>query len=207
MAKKKESYEPLSSMPRTYSLLNEIRENKLYKAHWDRRDTRARAILEESCDSIQPMKLVKGNIYVFKYFEPKTRAELEYYDAYPAIILFGEFNAKEGGRRYLGFNVHYYPPRIRFEVLNKVMEIYQNIYKKSWEDGLKRDLSHLEYAQLLYLLKKSKLDFGVRMYIPALIKEAVVVPPNLWHIAAFTEGMFKKRTREMIMKYWRSWRS
>lgn len=192
-------------MPRTYSLLKEIRESKLYKTHWDKRDTRSRAILEEQCDKAPVGNLAKGNIYLFKYYEPKTKAELEYYDAYPAIILFGRFNAKEGGKRCLGFNVHYYPPRIRFQVLNKVMEIYQNIYKKSWQDGLKTDMSHLEYAQLIYLLKKSKLDFGVRMYIPGLIKDAVLVPPNLWHIAAFTEGQFKKRTRDAIMKFWKSW--
>ena len=56
-------------------------------------------------------------------------------------------------------------------------------------------------------LEKAKLDFGVRMYIPELVKEARLIPPKYWEIAVFTEGWFKKRTRIAIMNYWYRWKT
>lgn len=191
-----------SRMPKTYSLLKEIREDALYKAHVDRRDARARKIINEHGIPVGPGKLIAGNLYLMEYFYPKTEAQLDYYDAMPCSIIFGKFKTKKGEPRVLAFSIHYFPPRIRFQVMNKVMEIYQNIYKGSWKKGLGKDLSFLEYQQLLYLLKKAKLEFAVHEYIPKLIGDCILVPPSLWHIAVFTEGRFKKQTREAILRHW-----
>lgn len=191
-----------NKMPKTYSLLKEIREDPLYRAHVDRRDMRARKIINEHGKAEAPGHLVAGNLYLMEYFYPKTEAQLDYYDAMPCSIVFGKFKTKKGEPRVLTFNIHYFPPRIRFQVMNKVMEIYQNIYKDEWKTGLGKDLSFLQYQQLIYLLKKAKLEFAVHEYIPKLIGDCIMVPPSLWHIAVFTEGRFKKQTRAAILKKW-----
>ena len=206
MATKKVDHQ-FPKMPRNYSLLKEIREDSLYKANVGRRDAQARKIIENQCSRINPDNLVAGNLYLMEYFEPKTEEQLAYYDAMPCSIIFGRFKTKKGEPRILSFSIHYFPPRIRFQVLNKVMEIYQNIYEDSWKDGLSKDMSFLEYKQLLYLLKKAKLEFAVHEYIPQLIRKAVIVPPSLWHIAVFTEGRFKKQSRDAIMRHWNNFKN
>lgn len=193
-------------MPKTYSLITEIREDPLYKSNVVRRDARARRIIAAHGHPAGVGKLVAGNIYLMEYFEPKTKEQLEYYDAMPCSLIFGKFKTKKNEPRILAFSLHYFPPRIRFSVLNKVMEIYKEIYKDSWKDGLDSDLSFLQYAQLLYLLQKAKLQFAVHEYIPNLIGDCIMVPPSLWHLAAFTEGRFKKRTRQMILNYWKQYK-
>lgn len=195
-----------NKMPKTYSLLKEIREDVLYKAHIDRRDIRARKIINEHGSPVAPGHLIAGNLYLIEYFYPKTEAQLPYYDAMPCSIIFGKFKTKKGEPRILTFNIHYFPPKIRFQVMNKVMEIYQNIYKGEWKTGLKKDLSFLQYQQLLYLLKQAKLEFAVHEYIPKLIGDCIMIPPSLWHIAVFTEGRFKKVTRQAILNFWKSFK-
>lgn len=195
-----------NKMPKTYSLLKEIREDVLYKAHIDRRDARARKIIEQHGTPVGPGHLIAGNLYLMEYFYPKTEEQLDYYDAMPCSIIFGKFKTKKGEPRVLAFSIHYFPPKIRFQVMNKVMEIYQNIYKGDWKTGLGKDLSFLQYKQLLYLLQKAKLEFAVHEYIPKLIGDCILVPPSLWHIAVFTEGRFKKATRQAIMNYWKNFK-
>lgn len=204
--KRKKVDHQYQSMPKTYSLIKEIREDNLYKSNIRRRDRVSRKIIDEHGKPSGVNNLVAGNLYLIKYFYPKTEEQLEYYDAWPCSLIFGKFKTKKGEPRILGFSIHYFPPRIRFQVLNKVMEIYKEIYKDRWKSGLKKDLSFLEYKQLVYLLQKAKLAFAVHEYIPNLIGDCIQIPPSLWHIAVFTEGQFKKKTREAIMKYWKSFK-
>ena len=203
--RKKKDYQ-YNKMPKTYSLLKEIREDVLYKAHTDRRDARARKIIDQHGSPVAPGNLIAGNLYLMEYFYPKTEDQLAYYDAMPCSIIFGKFKTKNGEPRVLTFNIHYFPPKIRFQVMNKVMEIYQNIYKNDWKSGVGKDLSCLQYKQLIYLLQRAKLEFAVHEYIPKLIGDCIMVPPSLWHIAVFTEGQFKKATRQSIINYWKQFR-
>jgi hypothetical protein len=171
------------------------------------RDRRSRKIIEELGKPTPRNKLIPGNLYLIEYHYPKWEKELEYYDADPCSIVFGDFKTKEGEPRVLVFSLHYYPPRMRFQILNKVMEIYKDIYKDAWKQGLSKELSYFQYKQLLYVLAKAKLQFGVREYIPKLIGDCILVPPSLWHIAVFSEGRFKKTTRAAIMNYWKNFRA
>lgn len=193
------------SMPKNYSLLSEIQKDPLYKSKVSYRDTQSRKILENLCSAAKPTKLLEGNLYMFHYYTPKTAEELEYYDAMPCTIVFGRFKSQNGSR-ILGFNLHYYPPKIRYQVMNKVMDIYKSSYQNVWSTGFSRDLSQIEYQNLVRSLEKANLGFGVHMYIPSLITKSQLVPPSLWHLASFSEGRFRKATREVIMKYWKRWK-
>lgn len=191
-------------MPKDYSLIKEIQDDPLYRSNIPRRDARARKIIDQLGTPVGPGNLIAGNIYLMEYFYPKTEEQLLYYDAMPCSLIFGKFKTKKGEPRILAFSLHYLPPRIRFQVLNKVMELYQNIYRSIWKTGLGKDLTALGYAQLLKQLQKAKLEFAVHEYIPKLIGDTVLVPPSLWHVAAFTEGRFKKQTRQAIMNHWKN---
>ena len=190
---------------KNYSLIREIRKDNLYKSNVARRNTKARQEINEQCEISGPSKVMPGQLISFNYLQPKTMEELEYYDAMPVTIFFGVFNTDEG-QRIMGFNIHYYPPRIRFQIMDRIFEIWKPMYLKCWENGLKGDLTHFDYKWLQKQLENAGLGFGVRMYIPNLTGAVRVVPPKLWVKAVFTEGVFKKKTREAILKYWMNYR-
>lgn len=195
-----------NKMPQGYDFLKEVRQSKLYKSNIGRRNKKARQILEANCESIKRNRLVSGNLYLMKYPYPKTEEELEYWDAQPCSIVFGKFKTKKGEWRILTFALHYYPPRMRYQILNRVLEIYKQVYKNHWDEGFLRSISQIDYKTLLKQLEKAKLTFGVKEYIPGLIAECYLVPPKYWTVAVFTEGKWHKKSREAIMNYWKNWK-
>lgn len=191
--------------PRDYSLIKAIREEKAYKSNITARDTAVRKWVKENLKPKGNGTIMPGQLIMFNYFEPATKEELEYYDAMPCTIFFNEFKTQNGEMRVLGFNIHYYPPRMRYIIADRVFSIFKPLYEKSWNIPLKTPMSYMQYKMLLEQLKNQGLDFGVREYIPALMHDIVPIPPKDWSKAVFTEGRFKKRTREQILNYWRTW--
>jgi hypothetical protein len=209
--KKKEAKTKNPKPPKNYHLINAIRGKKqknidgesfLYKANVKRRDAFVRKFVEGNVETANAGKVFPGQLVMFNYFQPKTKESLEYYDAMPCTIFFGVVNSKEG-KRVLGFNLHYYPPRIRFQIIDRIFEIFKPLYLESWEESLSSEMSDFNYKMLMRQLQDAKLDFGVRMYIPSLIHKVAPIPPMYWQKAVFTEGHFKKQTREQILKYWK----
>lgn len=178
-------------------------ESRLFKANVKTRDAAVRKYIDES---IKPTnntsEVIPGQLVMFNYFEPKTKEELEYYDAMPCTIFFGIHKTQEGPRVF-GFNIHYYPPNLRYRVMDRVFDIYKKIYLKTWNDPLKSQ-TDLSGKMLMYMFQKHHLEFGIRQYIPELMHKVQCIPSKDWQKAVFTEGRFKKRTREQIMKYWRN---
>lgn len=199
--------------PKNFSLYKAIRgetqgsvkgEPTLYKANIEKRDSGARRFIDENVKTTNSQAAIPGQLIMFNYFEPKTREELEYYDAMPCTIFFGSVNTKEGVR-VLGFNIHYYPPKLRFKIMDRIFEIFRPIYEKAWANPIKSDISGFDYKTLIKLLQDADLEFGVRMYIPNLMHKITPIPPKYFQKAVFTEGRFKKQTRLQIMKYWKDW--
>lgn len=186
-----------------YSLIKDIRAQKLIKANVEVRDKVARKYLYENYETNGPNAVIPGQLVMFNYFNPITKEELEYYDAMPVTIFFGVYNT-EKGKRIIGFNIHYYPPRVRYEVMNRIFEIYKPFYLKSFNNPIKKEMDHFEYKWLMQQLEKAKLDFGVRQYDPSLCGKIIPLPTEAWAKAVFTEGHFKKSTREKIMQYWKN---
>lgn len=190
-------------MPKDYNIVKEIQKDKLYKSNVKVRDDKARKILEDETSMVSNNKYIEGNLYMFNYFTPKTQEELKYYDAMPVAILFGSFKTKSGENRILGFNIHYYPPRIRYQIMNKIIEVFKGVYKKNWGEPLKTPITKFTYYSLIRNLQQAKLEFGVREYDPQLMGKVHPIPVSLWHKAVFTEGHFKKQTREAILNHWK----
>jgi hypothetical protein len=176
-------------------------EAQLYKANVVRRDTKVRKFVKEHLSTTNDFKeIMPGQLIMFNYFMPKTEEQLKYYDAMPCTIFFGSCNTKEGPR-VIGFNLHYYPPKIRYEVIDRIFEIFKPLYLESWDKPIEDEMD-IKYKMLMKQLQKAKLDFGVRMYIPELMDQITLIPPKYWQKAVFTEGRFKKLARQAILNYW-----
>ena len=191
--------------PRDFSLIKAIRKEKLYKSDVNKRDTTVREWVENNIRTLTKGSVLPGQLIMFNYFEPATREELEYYDQCPCTVFFGHFKTKEGEPRVLGFNLHYYPPKMRYVIIDRIFSIFKPIYEKSWNSPLSTGMSFMQYKMLMQQLEREGLDFGVREYIPNLMHSIRPIPPKDWQKVVFTEGHFKKRTREQILNYWKRW--
>lgn len=169
-------------------------------------DEAARAYITEHCDKVSHSNIVPGMMIMFQYYEPKTKEDIEYYDAFPCTIFFGVVDTKQG-KRVLGFNIHYYPPAIRRKIVVRIFEIFKPIYIKYFTKGITHEIDAFDYEYIMESLEKAKLNFGVRMYIPELIGHTYDIKPNQWNVAVYTEGWFKKETRVAIMKYWKDFKA
>lgn len=207
MAKKEKGVKP----DKNFQLIKAIRGKKqknnegepaLYKANVVKRDRSVRKTIDEQIQLKTSKTIFPGQLVMFNYFQPATEEDLEYYDAMPCTIFFGTVNTKNGPR-VIGFNIHYYPPKIRFQIMDRIFDIFKPIYLESWNTNLQKEMSYFNYKMLIDQLQKAKLEFGIREYIPNLITKIQPIPPMLWQKAVFTEGRFKKRTREQILNYWK----
>lgn len=185
-----------------YKLINDIKNSPLYGKSG--RDAFARKWIEENCSRVGKNKIVPGQLIMFNYFEPKTEEDLEYYDAMPCTIFFNVVNTSQG-KRVLGFNIHYYPPKMRYQIMNKIFDIYRGVFVKYFTIPNKAGVDAFDYRILIQQLDKANLGFGVRMYIPELIGDPYIITANKWQVAVFTEGNFKKKTRTQIMTFWSKW--
>lgn len=189
--------------PKDFNLLKAIRKEKEYKSNVKRRDTVIRKYVDENVDTSGRGSVLPGQLIMFNYFEPATKDKLQYYDAMPCTIFFGIVNTKNG-KRVIGFNIHYYPPRIRFQLMNRIFEIFRPIYSKNFDKPLDSEMDYFNYKMLISQLQKAKLDFGIREYIPNLMASVKAIPVSMWQKAVFTEGHFRKETREQILNYWKN---
>lgn len=200
---KKPTTKKSNRAPKNFDMLKAIRTEKDYKSNIKRRDKNVRKYVGENLQSMGRSSILPGQLIMFNYFEPATKDKLEYYDAMPCTIFFGIINTKKG-KRVLGFNIHYYPPRIRFQLMSRIYEIFKPIYSKQFNEPLKEELSYFNYKMLIDQLQKAKLDFGIREYIPKLMTVITPIPAADWPKAVLSEGHFRKETREQILNYWKN---
>ena len=200
---KKTSRSKANSAPKDFDMLKAIRAEKHYKSNVKRRDIAIRKYVDENLVIKGRPSVLPGQLVMFNYFEPATEEKLEYYDAMPCTIFFGIVKTKNGPR-VIGFNIHYYPPKIRFQLMNRIYEIFKPIYGKQFNTPLTEEMDYFNYKMLISQLQKAKLDFGIREYIPNLMASVVPIPVKDWPKAVLTEGHFRKETREQILNYWKN---
>ena len=200
---KKVSRSKANSAPKDFDMLKAIRAEKHYKSNVKRRDVASRKYVDENLAIKGRPSVMPGQLVMFNYFEPATEEKLEYYDAMPCTIFFGIVKTKNGPR-VIGFNIHYYPPKIRFQLMNRIYEIFKPIYGKQFNTPLNEEMDYFNYKMLISQLQKAKLDFGIREYIPNLMAKVIPIPVKDWPKAVLTEGHFRKETREQILNYWKN---
>lgn len=150
-----------------------------------------------------PKYLLPGQIAMFGYRNPKYKEELEYYDATPCVIFFGITRTNDNTIREIGFNLHYYPPFARMRILNTVYEVFKSYFQKYFNEAPNRPNQFVNYNILKRMLRRQKIAFGLRMYIPVLRGTTYVIPTRLVPTLAYTEGHFSGATLSNIRKFWR----
>lgn len=199
----KQSKSKANKAPKDFDMYKAIRAEKHYKSNIKRRDVASRKYVDENLKPEGKSSIFPGQLIMFNYFTPKTEEQLQYYDAMPCTIFFGVINTKNG-KRVIGFNIHYYPPSMRYKLMARIYEIFKPIYSKCFNKPLTEEVAYFNYKMLINQLQKAKLDFGIREYIPSLMGKIVPIPAADWPKAVFTEGHFKKETREQILNYWKN---
>ena len=191
-----------SEKTKNFNLYEDIKKSPLYKKPVTKRDDIARDFLEKAADRIKPgSRIVPGQLLMFQYFNPKTKEELEYYDAAPVTIFFGIYTAKEG-KRIIGFNIHYIPPRTRWRVMDAIFRLYRPIFLKYFDSGIYKEIDAFDYQYLMEELERAKLKFCVRQYDPQRMANVFNIQPQCYTAACYTEGWFKKQTRQQILNHW-----
>jgi len=74
-----------------------------------------------------------GHMYHF-FYDPKTKADLPYYDKFPLIFMVGP--APKG---FYGINLHYLPPKLRAVLMDALYDISSN---KRYDENTKLRISY-----------------------------------------------------------------
>jgi hypothetical protein len=120
----------MSEQPRKISdLYSKISNDPKYnpKNSWKWFDDQVKSLFNQSSASMydvlgqdlkrQSNSVDIGSMYFFTY-DPIGKDTLPYYDNFPLI-----FPISSSGKYFTGINLHYLEPKMRFELLNKLMEI------------------------------------------------------------------------------------
>jgi hypothetical protein len=136
-----------------------------------RPDRIATTINAETSRRVATFKI--GMMYCF-FYDPKTKADLPYWDKFPVILVLEKYN--DG---FLGLNLHYLPVKFRMIFLTKLMKFAQ----LTPEDDINRmrisyDIlnSAKRYAEFRPMLK--------RYLFSHLRSKLLMVQPNEWDVAA-----------------------
>lgn len=192
-----------SEKTKNFNLYEDIKKSPLYKKDVTKRDDLARDFLKTTAIKVKPgERIVPGQMLIFHYFNPITKEELEYYDASPCTIFFGVYTSNEG-KRIIGFNIHYMPPRTRWIVMSEIFKVFKPIFLKYFESGITKEIDAFDYKYLMEELERKKLKFAVRQYDPQRMANIYNIPPQCYTAACYTEGWFKKETRQQILNHWR----
>lgn len=113
-----------------------------------------------------------GRMYFFAY-DPKTKADLPYYDQFPLVIPIEQY--KDG---FLGLNLHYLPPMARARLLDSLIELTQ-------KSGSSDAYMKLSYSMLSSVAKVKGYDACIKRYLTGHIKSQLIkVHEDYWEEAA-----------------------
>lgn len=134
-------------------------------------------------------KFLIGGMYFFVY-DPKTKAELPYYDRFPLVI-----PLKREADGFLGLNLHYLPMRYRIQLLKKLLPL-------ALYDG--EDIRRLKVTYDILAASSRYREFRpcIKRYILTNVKSRIIkVESNEWDTALFLPvHQFKKAKVQKVWK-------
>jgi hypothetical protein len=114
-----------------------------------------------------------GMMYCF-FYDPKTKADLPYWDKFPVILVLEKYN--DG---FLGLNLHYLPIKYRMAFLSKLMKFAQ----LTPEDDIKR--MRISYEILNSAKRYAEFKPMLKRYLFGQLRsKLLMVQPNEWDVAA-----------------------
>jgi hypothetical protein len=135
-----------------------------------RPDKIATAISRESIRNALQVKI--GMLYCF-YYDPKTKATLDYWDKFPMVLVLERYS--DG---FLGLNLHYLPPKFRIAFLTKLMRYAQ----LNSSDDIKR--MKISYEILNASKRYAEFKPCLKRYLISHTRsKLLMIQPNEWDIA------------------------
>jgi len=114
-----------------------------------------------------------GMMYCFLY-DPKTKADLPYWDKFPVILVLEKYN--DG---FLGLNLHYLPVKYRMAFMSKLMRFAQ----LTPEDDIKR--MRISYDILNSAKRYVEFRPMLKRYLYGHLRsKLLMIQPNEWDVAA-----------------------
>jgi hypothetical protein len=129
------------------------------------------------------------------FYDPKTKNQLPYWDAFPLIFKIAEYPD-----RFLGINLHYLSPVLRAKLMDA---LYTTVNNKNYNETTKLRIS---YAVLSSAVKFAPFKPCIKMYLKAHVRSRFMkIYANEWDIALMlpTES-FQKAPKT---KVWRDSRA
>jgi len=129
-----------------------------------------------------------GRMFMFTY-DPKYRETLPYYDTFPLILM-----VEPADKGFYGLNLHYIPPMVRAQLLDKLMETANNT-RFDATTKLK-----INYNLLSSVRNYREFEPCFKHYLTRHLTSRVVqINPSEWDIAIFlpTE-QFQKKTKQYV---------
>jgi len=113
-----------------------------------------------------------GMMYCF-YYDPKTKADLPYWDRFPMVLVLERYN--DG---FLGLNLHYLPVKFRVAFLTKLMRFAQ----LTPDNDIKR--MRISYDILDAFKKYAEFRPCLKRYLHSHIRsKMLMIQPNEWDVA------------------------
>ena len=123
-----------------------------------------------------------GGLYFF-FYDPKTKAQLPYYDVFPLVLILEKYN--DG---FLGLNLHYLPIKYRAAFLDKLMD--HAVMNEN------NDIKKIRVTYDILNATRRYREFKpcLKRYLHGHIRSKLLtVEPNEWDIATFLPvQQFKK---------------
>ena len=129
-----------------------------------------------------------GRMY-FYYYDPKTKDKLKYYDKFPLVIPIERY-----GNGFLGLNLHYVEPKVRFVLLDK-LSTYANNRKYDETTRLRLSYQTLKSASSIFEATPC-----IKRYLYSHVQSRFLeIEANEWDIAAILPvESFEKKSKEHV---------
>ena len=109
-----------------------------------------------------------GRLYQFKYYDPKTRDTLAYWNTNPIVIKIDEVKSKTEGILDVGVNLNFFPHRVKLQFIdaywNRYNSSYENTTRKYSDARDQRDVK-FGYSNFKSLFRNYGVGFTIRRYI------------------------------------------
>jgi hypothetical protein len=129
-----------------------------------------------------------GRMY-FYYYDPKTKDQLKYYDKFPLVIPIERY-----GDGFLGLNLHYVEPKVRFILLDKLSAYTNN---KMYDETTRLRLSYQTLKSASSIFEATPC---IKRYLYSHVKSRFLeINANEWDIAAILPvESFEKKSKEHV---------
>jgi len=129
-----------------------------------------------------------GRMY-FYYYDPKTKDQLKYYDKFPLVIPIERY-----GDGFLGLNLHYVEPKVRFILLDKLSTFTNN---KMYDETTRLRLSYQTLKSASSIFEATPC---IKRYLYSHVQSRFLeIDANEWDIAAILPvESFEKKTKEHV---------